>query len=250
MYASEDLTDTDDSSSTSSQGETDNSTLDKLNCQLGADNNDGLCLNDLNVNRGRVNRSFSSDSTLDGSLDGEQGRLLSKRGQPNQLSAELTSRITFGDGNTKTNNNSKSQHNQFLRSSFNTASKEDRRRSSLKLESGDREPLLNPPATNRNRSFNSSMFEKVRLVNKMKIRMRRRKFSTRFFQVCVVTVVITLFLYFLFQANIQSLKVSNLKDLTVSFSFTHKFLYTSSCLTTLKQNSPRFSQYLAICSSA
>ena len=59
-----------------------------------------------------------------------------------------------------------------------------------------------PSHSDRKSTARGRMFEKVRLVNKMKIRMRRRKFSTRFFQVCVVTVVITLFLYFLFQGCI------------------------------------------------
>jgi len=47
------------------------------------------------------------------------------------------------------------------------------------------------------------MLEKVRLINKMKIRMKRRKISTRIFQMCVVTVVVTMFLYFLFQAGLS-----------------------------------------------
>lgn len=45
------------------------------------------------------------------------------------------------------------------------------------------------------------MFEKVRLVNKMRIRMKRRKLSTRLFQMVIVTAVVTLFMYFLFQAG-------------------------------------------------
>lgn len=43
---------------------------------------------------------------------------------------------------------------------------------------------------------------KIRMVNKVKIRMKRRKISTRLFQMVIVTVVITLFVYLIFTAGI------------------------------------------------
>jgi len=45
------------------------------------------------------------------------------------------------------------------------------------------------------------MLEKVRIVHKMKIRMKRRKVSTRIVQMFVVTAVVTMFMYFIFQAG-------------------------------------------------
>lgn len=47
------------------------------------------------------------------------------------------------------------------------------------------------------------MMEKVRLVNKLRIRMKRRKISTRIIQMCVVTAVVTLFMYCIFQAGMS-----------------------------------------------
>lgn len=47
------------------------------------------------------------------------------------------------------------------------------------------------------------MLEKVRLVNRMRFRLKRRKISTRLFQIVVVTAVLTLFLYLLFQAGLS-----------------------------------------------
>ena len=44
---------------------------------------------------------------------------------------------------------------------------------------------------------------KIRMVNKVKIRMKRRKISTRLFQIVIVTVVMTLFVYLIFTAGLQ-----------------------------------------------
>jgi len=44
---------------------------------------------------------------------------------------------------------------------------------------------------------------KIRLMNQVRIKMKRRKLSTRFFQIVIVTVVLTLFLYFIFQAGLD-----------------------------------------------
>ena len=44
---------------------------------------------------------------------------------------------------------------------------------------------------------------KIRVVNKVKIRMKRRKISTRLFQIVIVTVVMTLFVYLIFTAGLQ-----------------------------------------------
>jgi hypothetical protein len=44
---------------------------------------------------------------------------------------------------------------------------------------------------------------RVRMVNKVKIRMKRRKISTRLFQMVIVTVVLTLFIYLIFTAGLQ-----------------------------------------------
>ena len=44
---------------------------------------------------------------------------------------------------------------------------------------------------------------KIRLMNQVRIKMKRKKFSTRFAQIVVVTVVLTLFLYFIFQAGLD-----------------------------------------------
>jgi len=82
-----------------------------------------------------------------------------------------------------------------LASDYHSSSNEDH------FSEGYKEDISIVKVASRTHSKKSRMFEKVRLVNKMKIRMRRRKFSTRFFQICVVTVVVTLFLYFLFQAG-------------------------------------------------
>lgn len=42
---------------------------------------------------------------------------------------------------------------------------------------------------------------KIRMMNKVKIRMKRRKISTRLFQIVIVTVVLTLFIYLIFTAG-------------------------------------------------
>jgi len=47
------------------------------------------------------------------------------------------------------------------------------------------------------------IMDKIRIVNRMKIRMKRRKISTRLFQIVIVTVVLTLFLYLIFQAGLM-----------------------------------------------
>ena len=44
---------------------------------------------------------------------------------------------------------------------------------------------------------------KIRLMNQDRIRMMRRQLSSRFFQIVIVTVVLTLFLYFIFQAGLD-----------------------------------------------
>ena len=44
---------------------------------------------------------------------------------------------------------------------------------------------------------------KIRIVNKVKIRMKRRKISTRLFQIVIVTIVMTLFVYLIFTAGLQ-----------------------------------------------
>ena len=44
---------------------------------------------------------------------------------------------------------------------------------------------------------------KIRVINKVKIRMKRRKISTRLFQIVIVTVVMTLFVYLIFTAGLQ-----------------------------------------------
>ena len=44
---------------------------------------------------------------------------------------------------------------------------------------------------------------KIRLMNQVRIKMKRKKFSTRFAQIVVVAVVLTLFLYFIFQAGLD-----------------------------------------------
>jgi len=42
---------------------------------------------------------------------------------------------------------------------------------------------------------------KIRIMNHMRIKMKRRKLSTRLFQMVIITIVMTLFLYLLFQAS-------------------------------------------------
>ena len=44
---------------------------------------------------------------------------------------------------------------------------------------------------------------KIRLMNQVRIKMMRRPLSSRFFQIVIVTVVLTLFLYFIFQAGLD-----------------------------------------------
>ena len=57
-----------------------------------------------------------------------------------------------------------------------------------------------PPYCNSSLAF---IMAKIRLMNQVRIKMKRKKFSTRFAQIVVVTVVLTLFLYFIFQAGLD-----------------------------------------------
>jgi len=45
---------------------------------------------------------------------------------------------------------------------------------------------------------------KIRIMNQVRIKMKRRKLSTRLFQMVIVTIVMTLFLYLIFQASLLS----------------------------------------------
>ena len=66
---------------------------------------------------------------------------------------------------------------------------------------------------------------KIRMVNKVKIRMKRRKISTRLFQIVIVTVVMTLFVYLIFTAGLQraSTPTDTFSWLSTRFNFVNSF---------------------------